>query len=151
MTKATCTQSNPLPQECTSVTLDFEGRLLRVREKNSNRRIAVVVSNALFRLVDEFAVTLTANVCGKKPPIVYTSKKKGQTVSEMDGIKFCSLRIVVYGFLLQKDEISAILAQDELFHQHPGKTEFDRNVKYLNPHYLLPPGQSMPEVETLTT
>ncbi|KAF5542807.1 SNF2 family domain-containing protein [Fusarium phyllophilum] len=151
MTKATCTQNNPPPQECTPVTLEFDGILLRVREKDSNRRIAVVVSNALFRLVKEFAVTLTANVCGKKPPIVYTSKEKVQTVSEMDGIKFCSLRIVVYGFLRQKDEISAVLAQDELFLQHPGKTEFDRNVKYLNPHYLLPPGQNMPEVDRLTT
>ncbi|KAF5532217.1 SNF2 family domain-containing protein [Fusarium mexicanum] len=151
MVKATCAQSNLPTQECTPVTLDFEGRLLRVREQNSNRRIAVVVSNALFRLVNEFAVTLTANVCGKKPPVVYTSMKKGQTVSEMDGIKFCSLRIVIYGFLLQKDQISAILAQDELFLQHPGKNEFDRNVKYLNPHYLLPPGQNMPEVEKLTT
>ncbi|KAG9494756.1 hypothetical protein J7337_013895 [Fusarium musae] len=151
MVKATCTQSNLATQECTPVTLDFEGRLLRVREESSNRRIAVVVSNALFRLVNEFAVTLTANICGKKPPIVYTSKKKGQTVSEIDGIKFCSLRIVVYGFLLQKDEISAILAQDELFLQHPGKTEFDKKVKYFNPHYLLPPGQNMPDVEKLTT
>ncbi|KAF5625484.1 SNF2 family domain protein, partial [Fusarium sp. NRRL 52700] len=151
MVKATCTQSNLPTQECTPVTIDFEGRLLRVREQNSNRRIAVVVSNALFRLVNEFAVTLTANVCGKKPPVVYTSMKKGQTVSEMDGIKFCSLRIVLYGFVLQKDQISAILAQDELFLQHPGKNEFDRNVKYLNPHYLLPPGQNMPEVEKLTT
>ncbi|KAF5242043.1 hypothetical protein FANTH_8878 [Fusarium anthophilum] len=151
MVKATCTQSNLPTQGCTPVTLDFEGRLLRVREQNSNRRIAVAVSNALFRLVNEFAVTLTANVCGKKPPVVYTSMKKGQTVSEMDGIKFCSLRIVIYGFVLQKDQISAILAQDELFLQHPGKNEFDRNVKYLNPHYLLPPGQNMPEVEKLTT
>ncbi|KAF5659326.1 hypothetical protein FDENT_13940 [Fusarium denticulatum] len=130
MVKATCTQSNLATQECNPVTLDFEGRLLRVREENSNRRIAVVVSNALFRLVNEFAVTLTANICGKKPPIVYTSKKKGQTISEIDGIKFCSLRIVVYGFVLQKDEISAILAQDELFLQHPGKTEFDRTVRH---------------------
>ncbi|CVL08518.1 uncharacterized protein FMAN_05219 [Fusarium mangiferae] len=151
MVKATCTQNNELPQECTPVEIDFEGRLLRVREENSNRQIALVVSNALSRLVNEFSVTLTANICGKKPPIVYTSNKKGQTASEMDIVKFCSLRVVVYGFLLQKDNISAILAQEELFLQHPGKTEFDRNVKYLNPHYLLPPGQNMLEVERLTT
>ncbi|RBA14862.1 hypothetical protein FPRO05_13078 [Fusarium proliferatum] len=151
MVKATCTQNNELPQECTPVEIDFEGKLLRVRKQNSNRQIALVVSNALSRLVNEFSVTLTANICGKKPPIVYTSNKKGQTVSEMDIVKFCSLRVIVYGFLLQKDNISAILAQEELFLQHPGKTEFDRNVKYLNPHYLLPPGQSMLEVERLTT
>ncbi|KAF4452090.1 hypothetical protein F53441_5022 [Fusarium austroafricanum] len=151
MAKATCTQSNPLPQECRPVTLGFEGRLLRVQEETSNRRIAVMISNAFFQLVNECAVTLTANVCGKKPPVVYTSKEKVQTLSELDGVKFCSLRVIVYGFLQQKDEIAAILAKDELFLQHPGKTEFDRSVKYFNPHYLLPPGQDMPEVEKLTT
>jgi hypothetical protein len=50
----------------------------------------------------------------------------------------------VYGFIQQKDDIADILAKEGLFLQHPEKTEYNRDVKYSNPQYLLGPGQDFP-------
>ncbi|KAJ4193959.1 hypothetical protein NW767_010199 [Fusarium falciforme] len=65
-------------------------------------------------------------------------------------MKVCSLRIICYGFLQQSHDVADILAKGDLFLQHPGPTEVDRAVKYLNPQYLLPPGEDFPDIEKLS-
>jgi hypothetical protein len=101
--------------------------------------VAVLVSETLSGLVREFAVTMNATLCGKKQKAKYDT-----------GPKFLSVRIILYGFLQQKDAIADALAGGGLFLQHPGETEYNRNVKYVNPQYLLGPGQELPPIEELS-
>ncbi|KAM5360851.1 hypothetical protein ACJZ2D_013480 [Fusarium nematophilum] len=150
LVQATCTGDAAVPPECAPVTLSFEGRLLRVYRKDSSERIAVVLSDALFRLVNEFAVTLTATVCGRRQRVFDGREGPERAIAKMPGTKVCSLRIICYGFLQQRHDVADILAKGDLFLQHPGPAEFDRAVKYLNPHYLLPPGEDMPDIEKLS-
>ncbi|KAH6626208.1 P-loop containing nucleoside triphosphate hydrolase protein [Chaetomium sp. MPI-SDFR-AT-0129] len=56
------------------------------------------------------------------------------------------IRIVIYGFLSEKDDVADILDEGGLFLQYPEESEYDRRVKYLNPMYLLPPGKDMPRI-----
>jgi SWI/SNF-related matrix-associated actin-dependent regulator of chromatin subfamily A3 len=102
--------------------------------------VAVLVSETLSGLVREFAVTMNATLCGKKQKAKYNNM----------GPTFLSVRIVLYGFLQQKDAIADALAGGGLFLQHPGETECNRNVKYVNPQYLLGPGQELPPIEELS-
>jgi SWI/SNF-related matrix-associated actin-dependent regulator of chromatin subfamily A3 len=140
-----------VPAECTPVTISFETNILRVYLEGSSERVAILTSPALFRLVSEFPVTFAATICGKRQKTfaaAKSSREHGTTNSI--GVKYASLRIVVYGFLQQRFTVADILADGNLYLQHPGETEFDRAVKYMNPQYLLPPGEDMPQVEKLS-
>ncbi|RTE81243.1 hypothetical protein BHE90_004238 [Fusarium euwallaceae] len=150
LVQATCTENAIVPSECSPVTLGFEGRLLRVYSKESSERIAVVLSHALFRVVNEFAVTLTATACGRKQRVFDAKEASERAVAKISGMNVCSLRIICYGFLQQRHDVADILAKGDLFLQHPSPTEVDRAVKYLNPQYLLPPGEDFPDIESLS-
>ncbi|KAH7148333.1 SNF2 family N-terminal domain-containing protein [Dactylonectria macrodidyma] len=150
LVQATCTGNATVPPECSPVTLNFERSLLRVYLKDSSERIAVTISDALFRLVNEFAVTLTATACGRRQRAFDGREAAERAVAKIDGIKVCCLRIICYGFLQQRYDVADILAKGDLFLQHPGPAEFDRAVKYMNPQYLLPPGEDIPDIEKLS-
>jgi SWI/SNF-related matrix-associated actin-dependent regulator of chromatin subfamily A3 len=142
-----------VPNECTSVTLDFEENMLKAYLRSKRNCVAMYASKELHRLVTEYAVTLTATVCGKRPKSTRMSKTEPYiyrpTQSAASTYSFWKLRIIVYGFLKQKDNVANILNKERLFLQHPGETEIDRRVKYFNPQYLLAPGDDMPPLEKL--
>ncbi|KAE8378972.1 SNF2 family N-terminal domain-containing protein [Aspergillus bertholletiae] len=139
-----------VPLECTPAALRFGSSVVRVDLSSTNETIAVLVSETLSHLVKEFAVTLRATVCGKRQKLDTSDGFDMSGMSYQTGVKTLSLRIIVYGFMQQKDAIADILAESNLFLQHPGKTEFDRRVKYVNPQYLLGPGQELPPLEELS-
>jgi len=68
----------------------------------------------------------------------------------MIGVRLYTLRVIVYGFLQQKEAVADVLANEGLFLQHPSETELDEGAKYFNPQYLLAPGQDMPPLEKLS-
>jgi SWI/SNF-related matrix-associated actin-dependent regulator of chromatin subfamily A3 len=136
-----------LPSECTPASLSFKGKMVSVHVEGMSTRAAILISDALSGLVRDFSLTLTATICGKKarPIAIRGSEPKGSTLSP----RICPIRIIVYGILNDKDAIANALSKGELFLQHPGEAEFDREIKYINPQYLLPPGEDMPPIEKL--
>jgi hypothetical protein len=58
-------------------------------------------------------------------------------------------RIVVYGFMSEKNAVGKHLSNSDLFLQHPLQSEFEQSVQYFNPHFLLRPGAKMPNIEAL--
>ncbi|KAI1357506.1 SNF2 family N-terminal domain-containing protein [Xylaria arbuscula] len=148
--KATCVQGASAPAECMPATVKFEGYVLRVFLHDSDERVAVVTSTAIFRLVTEFAVSLTATVCSKKQKVFDDEETSQPLSNSIFPVKFCSLRLTIYGFMQQKEQVADILSKANLFLQHPDPIEFDRSVKYVNPQYFLPPGAEMPEIEKLS-
>ena len=136
-----------LPSECTPATLSFEGKVARIHVEGMSTRAAIFTSDALSGFVRDFSVTLTATICGKKVKPIATqgSEQKGGIVSP----RICPVRIINYGIIDEKDAIADALSKGGLFLQHPGEAEFDREVKYINPQYLLPPGEDMPRIEDL--
>lgn len=139
-----------MPVECTPVTFGFDGNVLKVYLVGEDKCIAVTLSEALHRLVREFAVTLTATICGKRPKSTGTREVNEIGSRLKVGARFCTLRVIVYGFLQQKDAVADVLAREGLFLQHPSETELDEGAKYFNPQYLLAPGQDMPPLEKLS-
>ncbi|KAB8233932.1 DEAD/DEAH box helicase [Aspergillus alliaceus] len=148
--QATSSRGERVPLECTPAALRFEGKVVRIVLDSTNDGVAVLVSETLSHLVKESAVTLTATVCGKNQKFDAPNGSAGFGMSYQAGTRLLSLRIIVYGFMQQKDAIADTLAEGNLFLQHPGESEFDRSVKYVNPQYLLGPGQELPPVEELS-
>jgi SWI/SNF-related matrix-associated actin-dependent regulator of chromatin subfamily A3 len=136
-----------LPSECTPATLSFEGKVVRIHVEGMSTRAAIFTSDALSAFVRDFSVTLTATICGKnaKPIAPKGLERKGGIVIP----RICPVRIIVYGIIDEKDAIADALSNGGLFLQHPSEVEFDREVKYINPQYLLPPGEEMPRIEDL--
>jgi SWI/SNF-related matrix-associated actin-dependent regulator of chromatin subfamily A3 len=136
-----------LPSECTPATLSFKGKVVRIHVEGMSSRAAIFTSDALSAFVRDFSVTLTATICGKKAKPIAT-----QSLERKGGIvipRICPIRIIIYGINDEKDAIADALSNGGLFLQHPSESEFDREVKYINPQYLLPPGEKMPRIEDL--
>ncbi|KAI2921278.1 hypothetical protein CBS63078_2712 [Aspergillus niger] len=141
--RATASDEGQLPIGCTPASLIFEHDVVRV-VTGAGKRVAILVAKALWSLTNKFPVTLQATICGRKPKSAVTkSRLNKRTTSQLatTQIKYYSLRVFIYGFLGQKQQIGDFLAGKELFLQHPHPSEMDSSVKYLNPQYLLPPGK----------
>lgn len=139
-----------VPRRCSPASLNFEGQIIRIIASDTNQRVAVAMCEPLWRLVKDLAVTLTATICGKKPQTITGRDSREQVGGDTFGARYSSLRVIVYGFLHQKDEVGRLLAQGEQYLQHPCETEIDREVAYFNPQYLLPPDLPMPPLEELS-
>ncbi|KAF4944314.1 hypothetical protein FSARC_14703, partial [Fusarium sarcochroum] len=135
---------------CTPASLQIEDGLIKVYIESSRKQITVVKCDTLARVMRKFTVTLTATVCTKQQSMFSASDTKRRNAFHIESTSFCYLRVVVYGFLKEMKDIATSLAEDCLFFQHPGEMEYDRTVKYKNPHYLLPPGEDMPDIESLS-
>jgi hypothetical protein len=145
--EATSSVNAKLPSECTPAILSFEGKVVRIHLEGTSTRAAILISDALSRLVQDFSITLTATICGKKARSI--TIRDEEVKSKTLGPRLCSVRVIVYGILDEKDAVADALSEGGLFLQHPGEAEFDREVKYVNPQYLLPPGENMPPIENL--
>ena len=119
--------------------VSYNGNALILRYQGSGEHAAILMSEPLARLVKEYSVSLTATM-----PQARHSKKK---TSYKPSVSARSVRLIVYGFLSDKDMVSRILDEASLFLQCPDEFEYDRTVKYVNPMYLLRPGEEMPMVD----
>jgi SWI/SNF-related matrix-associated actin-dependent regulator of chromatin subfamily A3 len=123
---------------------------VRIFLEGAKKPIAIIVSDVLPRLVRDFAVTINATLCGKNVTSLATKAVEEPSAEKIVRASFCSLRIIIYGFLGQMGDVADLLSKGDLFLQHPSVTEVDREVKYVNPQYLLAPGEDMPPIEKLS-
>ncbi len=144
--EATCTHKTwePAP-ESAPVQINCVSNVLNLRYEDTGISAGMLVSEPLARLMKEHSVTLAASIGtengrGSHPP--------GKSRYAFDGIRVRPVRIIVYGFLTNKDDVANLLDEGGLFLQYPEESEYDSRVKYLNPMYLLPPGQDMPKIRS---
>jgi hypothetical protein len=126
----------------------LDNNILNLRYENSGKSAGVLVSEPLARLMKKHSVTLAASVGtenGRRSNLLESSRLL------LDCLRVRPLRIIVYGFLSEKDDVANLLEAGDLFLQYPEEFEYDRRVKYLNPMYLLPPGKDMPRIRSLLT
>jgi hypothetical protein len=134
------------------VTIRSDGDVLSLCFEDSGHFAGIIVSGALKKLLDRYAVRLTAILCskqshnGKKTKM---SKNSGTPASKWR-LEDATARVVVYGKMEDKDNIANLLSDGELFFQHPTADEYDPEVPYFNPHFLLRPGAEMPKIEGLS-
>lgn len=118
------------------VTMRISGRFLKLYYEDSNKYAGLLVSPTLIRLIHEFSVTLSATLSPPQP----RKDQESESISSKD----CSIHIVVYGLLTEKNSVGNHLSEGGLFLQHP--YEYDTQVDYVNPQYLVRPGSRMPKI-----
>ncbi|KAK4194508.1 SNF2 family N-terminal domain-containing protein [Triangularia verruculosa] len=147
--EATYTQAGREPVlEPGPVQINFLQNVLNLRYGNTGTFAGMLVSEPLARLTKTYKVTLAASIGTEN---VRRSSRMGTSRLGFDGVRMRPLRIIVYGFLSEMDDVANLLAKGGLFLQYPEESEYDRRVKYLNPMYLLPPGKEMPRIPSPST
>ncbi|OJJ99038.1 hypothetical protein ASPACDRAFT_53171 [Aspergillus aculeatus ATCC 16872] len=154
--RATASDDGRLPGTCTAANLSFQGNLVRIHVEGVERNVAILVCKPLPLLLSRFAITLQATICGRAPKSNFEKVKhpKGKAATSLSittGVRFYSLRIIVYGSISEKERVGEFLAAEAMFLQHPHPSEIKCGVQYLNPQYLLPPGsETMPSPDQLS-
>ena len=135
------------------ITIRSEGDILSLCFEDSGHFAGIIDSRALKKLLDRYAVRLTAMLlCSKQShngKETKVPKRKGATASKWR-LADVTARVVVYGKMEDKDDIANFLSDAGLFFQHPTADEYDPEVPYFNPHFLLRPGAEMPKLEGLS-
>lgn len=124
------------------------GDMLKISFQDSNKYAGLITSSALLTLFKDRCIQLNATLMApldKQNPV---SKKK--KVHQASSPRECPVRITVYGQASERLAVGNLLSDDGLYLQHPSLSEYDRNVQYINPHYLLRPGAQMPYLEHLS-
>lgn len=135
------------------ITIRSEGGILSFCFEDSGDFAGIIDSRALKKLLDSHAVRLTAMLLrskqsqnGKQTKML---KRIAASASKWRSADVTA-RIVVYGRMEDKDDIANLLSDAGLFFQHPTADEYDPEVPYFNPHFLLRPGAEMPKIEGLS-
>lgn len=130
------------------VSIAAYGDILKLSFQDSNKYAGLITSSALSMLLKGRCIQLTATLMAPHDKQNQVSKetKSHKTCSPQE----CSVRIIVYGLARERVAVGILLSGAGLYLQHPSPCEYDRNVQYINPHYLLRPGSHMPELEQLS-
>jgi hypothetical protein len=144
--EATCTHMSREPApESAPVRISCLNNVLNLRYEDTGKPAGMLISETLARLMKEHSVTLAASI---GPEDGRRSNLPG--ISQF-AVRVRPLRIIVYGFLPEKDNVADLLDEGGLFLQCPEDFEYDKRAKYLNPMYLLPPGKDMPRIRSPST
>lgn len=124
------------------------GDMLKLSFQDSNKYAGLITLSALITLFKDPGIQLNATLIaphGRKVPDLKKAKIHATSLS-----RECPVRIIVYGIASQRFAIGNLLSDAGVYLQHPSVQEYDRNVKYINPHYLIRPGAQMPDLEQLS-
>jgi hypothetical protein len=131
------------------VTMKPLGECMRLHFQDTGKYAGLVTLPALGKLQRDFNVKLTAHlVATKNKPD--SKSKRGERKRDPGPSCEYYVRIVIHGLKSEKTAVGDLLANDEVFFQHPSIEECGRNMEYWNPHYLLRPGSQMPLLEDLS-
>ncbi|KAK4198874.1 SNF2 family N-terminal domain-containing protein [Triangularia verruculosa] len=122
------------------------GSALKLTLTTTGKYVGLVKCQGLVKALSKFSVTLKARMI--KLGASDRKDKRGTAMpwSPTD----TPLRITVCGLKIESEDLGNMLSDHSLFFQHPFPTEVDPSLLYYNPHYLLRPGTTMPDVAQLT-
>lgn len=139
---------NKLDIKQAPVNITACGDMLKLSFQDSNTYAGLINSPALSKLLTESCIQLSAVLV--KPLAMRDQNMKRTKMYKQSLTQECPVRIVVYGRKCERLAIGNILSDAEFCLQHPLSGEYDQQVEYINPHYLLRPGAEMPQSEGLS-
>ncbi|RYP91270.1 hypothetical protein DL770_002588 [Monosporascus sp. CRB-9-2] len=127
------------------LTMKRFGEAFMLHLMDSRKYVGILMEPALIRVIKDYTVQLEAMLVVSGPPL---PQGKARLKSKLPQIKpIHSVRIVVTGLKHEKSAVGNILSEAGLFLQHPSANEYDGQLEYCNPHYLLRPGGAMPDLQ----
>ncbi|KAH7305451.1 SNF2 family N-terminal domain-containing protein [Stachybotrys elegans] len=155
MTKAVSSFNNS-QQPALGVPVDMTvcGNTLKLFSQDSNKYAGIIQVPELAMLMRDFSVRLSAKLLPPHGDSKRLQPFKGDKVFGSIIPQDCPVMIVICGLLEESDAVGNLLSEAGLYLQPPSINEFDRGLKYMNPHWLLRPGSEMPslaQAESLTS
>ncbi|EHK18835.1 uncharacterized protein TRIVIDRAFT_193915 [Trichoderma virens Gv29-8] len=126
------------------VTLETCNTKLKLLSQGSQRYAGIINDAALARVLQEFTIKVDAKLL---IPTTLRKRTSKTLPKEIYSPVNCDVRIIFYGLAADQNTIGNILGDAGLYFQHPLSSEYNSNVRYWNPHYLLRPGSQMPTPE----
>lgn len=117
-----------------SLAIEISGDNFKCYIANTATYLGFINCPVLVQLVHDFSVTLTATI-----EVPKTQKKTSTVIREIP------VSVTVYGYLKDRKPVGSLLADTGLALQHP--RDYDHDVEYNNPHFLLRPGSRMPNID----
>lgn len=130
------------------VSIAAYGDMLKLSFQDSNKYAGLINSPTLSKLLKECRIQLNATLAA--PENSQDKASKAKKSYQADSTRECLVRIVIYGLASERATVGVLLSDAGLYLQHPSQSEYDRNVEYINPQFLLRPGAHMPELEQLS-
>lgn len=130
------------------VSIAAYGDMLKLSFQDSKKYAGLIDSPALSMLLKDWCIQLNATLMAPHGKQDQASKETKSQQTCLPGERF--VRIIVYGLASKRVAVGISLSNAGLYLQHPSQSEYDRDVEYINPHYLLRPGSHMPELEQLS-
>lgn len=126
------------------------GGILKLSFKSSGNYAGIVNSEPLARLLRDFSIQTAAKFQfpdknSKRP----TAKKDVTRFKPADSSLQLRVRLVICGLMSEKDAVSELMSDNDLFFQHPLPIELS-SLPYSNPHFLVRPGSQMPDLAQLS-
>jgi hypothetical protein len=118
--------------------------MIKLSSQDSNKHVGIMPVPELATLMRDFPVRLSAKLLppdGKSEHSPWL--ERGEALKLTLPQEFV-VRIVVCGLLNHGTTVGDLLAKAGLYLQPPFINEFNRALKYMNPHWLLRPGSEMP-------
>jgi hypothetical protein len=143
----TRTSTNDVMSQTAPVDLKVFGDMVKLVFHESNKYAGIIRIPVLSKLLIEDNVKLTATLIGSSPLPKKSSTRKAREQWSYD----YTARIVVYGMLRDRVAVGDLLSNADLYLQHPSVGEYDENVEYCNPHYLVRPGAQLPQLGHFST
>jgi hypothetical protein len=112
--------------------------LFQLYTKDLNEYAGLVECMAIESLLKRFRVLLACTIISQR-----LEKKQQSHHNTHTG----TLECIVYGFEVDADEVGDFLSDNNLYLQHPSGC--DPDAIYLNPQFLVSPGESMPTLQML--
>lgn len=134
-------------QASAPVVIKRSGGILKLYLEESSKYAGLLKMPGLCSLLDGFEVKFKAFLIPSKPD--RTTKDTKRKKDKGDGSLGCSIRILVYGLMSERDAVGNHLSEADLHLQQPQATEYNLISDYSNPHYLIRPGGRMPRLEDL--
>lgn len=133
-----------------NVKLKKNGDLFVLRTKTSNTYAGILSDTRMVNTLTGLAVRLDATLLISEDQQMKRSPSlKSKQYPRPGSARKCILRIAIHCLRGDKKTVGDLLADNDLFLQHPYVEEVLPEVEYDNPHYLLRPGAQMTRLKDL--
>lgn len=127
-----------------AVNLKAHGDIFILQTKALETYVGILGDSRVVSTLTGFPLRIDATLLISEDTISkQRAKSKPTKHTSAESARQYALRIVVHGLRCDKETIGDLLADADLFLQHPSADEMLPEVKYDNPHYLVRPGTEM--------
>lgn len=134
-----------------NVKLKKNGDIFILHTKTSDTYVGILSDTRMVKTLTKLPIRLDASLLiSEDQQMKRSASLKSKQHPRADSARKYILRIVIHCLRSDKETVGDLLAENDLFLQHPYAEEVLPEVEYDNPHYLLRPGAQMARLKDMS-